>query len=104
MLSPRVLSKESYLSRRPLVRKNKPGPWERAGHELRVRKRYAHRQFAGRGFMPTKTASRHHGNVELLHVHALSNCKKNPGEYRGLRPLDRPSHVALSGRQDAARF
>ena len=47
--------------------------------------------------MPTKTASRHHGNVELLHVHALSNCKKNPEEYPGLRPLDRPSHVALSG-------
>jgi hypothetical protein len=79
----REFCQKNYLSRRQLARKNAQplgAGWARvAGSKL-----YARRQSAGRGFMPTKTASRHRGDVELLHVHALSNCKKNPWAHRGL--------------------
>jgi hypothetical protein len=61
-----------------------PSPWERAGHELRVRNSTLAGSLPAAASCPQKTASRHRGDVELLHVHALSNCKKNPWAHRGL--------------------
>ena len=95
----REFCQKNYLSRRHLVRKNMPGPLG-AGRARVVgfETLTPAGSSAGRGFMPTKTASRHRGGVELLHVHALSNCKRNPWAYRGLS-CSRPRHAPAARRQ-----